>query len=73
MRRERERERERKRVDNTYRWRKFRFQWLSQRSEEGEERLEVQVRGAWSGKAHRIAPTSLERIDVDRVFPAVYF
>ena len=49
--RERERERERERVDRTYRWRKFRFQWLSQRPEEGQERLEVQMRGAWSGKA----------------------
>ena len=43
-----ERERERERVDRTYRWRKFRFYWPSQRSEEGQERLEVQVRGAWS-------------------------
>ena len=32
-----ERERERERVGGTYRWRKFRFQWLSQRSEEGQE------------------------------------
>ena len=68
---ERERERERERVDRTYRWRKFRFQWLSQPFEEGQERLEVQVRGAWSGKAHRSVPTGLER--TDRVFPAIYF
>ena len=71
--RERERGRERERVDRTFRWRKFRFQWRSQRSEEGQERLEVQVRGAWSGKAHLTAPTTLERTDVYRVFPAVYF
>ena len=67
----RERERERERVDRTYRWCKFRFQWLSQRSEEGQEGLEVQVRGAWSGEAHRSVPTSFER--TDGVFPAVYF
>ena len=69
--RERERERERERVDRTYRWRKFRFQWLSRQSEERQESLEVQVRGAWSGKAHRSVSTSLERTDRD--FPAVYF
>ena len=63
---ERERERERERVDRTYCWRKFRFQWLSQRSEEGQGRLEVQVRGTWSGKAYRSMPTSLQR--TDRVF-----
>ena len=70
---EREREREREKVDKIYRWRKFRFQWLSQRSEEGQERLEVQVRGAGSGKAHHSVGlrTSLEH--TDRVFPAVYF
>ena len=46
---------------------------LSQRSKEGQDldRLEVQVRGAWSGKARPSVPTSLER--TDRVFPAVYF
>ena len=69
---EREREREGERESRqTYRWRKFRFQWLSQRSEERQESLEVQVRGAWSGKAHRSVSTSLERTDRD--FPAVYF
>ena len=68
---EREKEREREREDRTYRWRKFRFQWPSQRSEERKESLEVQVRGAWSGKAHRSVSTSLEL--TERVFPAVYF
>ena len=68
---ERERERERVSLDRTYRWCKFRCQWLSQRSEEGQERLEVQVKGAWSGEVHRSVPTSIER--TDRVFPAVYF
>ena len=53
LRGERERERERERAYRTYRWRKFRFQWLSQRSEERQESLEVQVRGAGGGKAHR--------------------
>ena len=64
------REKEREREDRTYRWRKFRFQWLSQRSEEGQERLEVQVKGGWSGKAHRSVPTSFERSD--RVFPVIF-
>ena len=72
---EREGERERESVcvcvcvDRTYRWGKFRFQLLSQRSEEGRERLEV--REAWSGEAQRSVPTGLER--TDRVFPAVFF
>ena len=71
---ERERERERERVDRTYRWRKFRFQWLSRRSKERQESLEVQVRGAWpwSGKAHRSVSTSLERTDRGISLPSIF-
>ena len=68
---ERERERERVSILRTYWWCKFRFQSLSQQSEEDRETRSAGERSFRSGEAHRSVPTSIERID--RVFPAVYF
>ena len=70
--RERERERERERVDRTYRWRKFRFQWLSQWSEEEQERLDVLVRWAWKGKAHHSLSTTVSSVLRGVSLPSIF-